>query len=93
MLTAGLDHLTGHGITCKNPADPDLPIVGAEIAVARALTDLADQLNALANTEIGAWTPVGGVIVLPDATSLTSPFTDDEQLDAPFDRNDAPALL
>ena len=45
--------------------DPDIPAIGAEVAVARALTDLAGQLSAPATTEIQRWTSDGDVIVLP----------------------------
>jgi hypothetical protein len=76
VLTAGLDHLTGHGIAIKNPADPDLPAVGAEIAVARALDDLAGQLRTLAETEIKTWAPADGTIRLPNPARLSDPYAE-----------------
>jgi hypothetical protein len=85
VLTAGLDHLAGHGIATKNPADADLPAVGAELAVARALSDLADQLQALAGTEIEAWIPTNATIRLPDPARLTDPFAGDPAEPAPCD--------
>ena len=48
VLTAGLDHLRGHGQARKNPSDPDVPVIGVELAAARALDDLARQLADLA---------------------------------------------
>ena len=76
VLTAGLDHLSGHGTAIKNPADPDLPAVGAEIAVARALDDLAEQLRALAAAEIETWQQADGTIRLPNPAQLCDPYTD-----------------
>jgi hypothetical protein len=35
---------TGSGRARRNPADPDVPIVGEELATARALSDLAHKL-------------------------------------------------
>ena len=54
-LTAGLDHLTGCGDTRKHPSDPHVPEVAAEVAAARALTDLAEQLQQLAGDRMQAW--------------------------------------
>lgn len=36
--------LIGTGLAHRNPADLDIPSIGDELAVARALTDLADRL-------------------------------------------------
>jgi hypothetical protein len=36
--------LTGTGLARRNPRDTDVPGIGDELAVARALTDLAHQL-------------------------------------------------
>jgi Rv2632c-like len=35
---------TGFGRARRNPADPDLPMVGEELAAARALSDLTHKL-------------------------------------------------
>ncbi|RFU20434.1 DUF1876 domain-containing protein [Geodermatophilus marinus] len=40
----GDDRLVGVGFARLNPADPDVPEIGDEIAVARALSDLARRL-------------------------------------------------
>lgn len=37
-------HHTGTGIARRNPADTDVPEIGDELAVARALADLSHQL-------------------------------------------------
>ncbi|MGE5292974.1 MAG: dsRBD fold-containing protein [Micromonosporaceae bacterium] len=51
------DHqLSGSGTARRNPADPDVTEIGEEIAVARALSDLAHKLLAAAATEIEAVT-------------------------------------
>lgn len=36
--------LTGVGLSRRNPVDHDVPAIGDELAVARALADLANQL-------------------------------------------------
>jgi len=38
------NHVVGTGRAKVNPADPDVPEIGDEIAVARALTDLGHRL-------------------------------------------------
>jgi hypothetical protein len=43
----------GVGTARLNPADHDVPEIGDELAVARALTDLGDQLLAAAAADIG----------------------------------------
>ena len=40
----GDEHLVGHGRARLNPADQGVEKIGAEIAVARALSDLAHKL-------------------------------------------------
>jgi hypothetical protein len=35
---------TGRGRARRNPADPELPVVGEELAAARALSDLSHKL-------------------------------------------------
>lgn len=43
---------TGRGRARRNPRDPNVPVVGEELATARALADLAHQLLAAAADEI-----------------------------------------
>jgi Rv2632c-like len=54
-LTAGLDHLVGSGVAAKNPADPNVADVAAEVAAARAVADLSQQLLVLADARIAEW--------------------------------------
>lgn len=44
MLALGDRRLGGWGRSRRNPADPDVPRVGEELAAARALSDLAHAL-------------------------------------------------
>ena len=67
VLSAGLDHLAGHGETRKHPNDPNLPEVAAQVAAGRALVDLASQLQRLADAASQAWDD-GDVFVLPPST-------------------------
>ncbi|MDA8368645.1 MAG: DUF1876 domain-containing protein [Nocardiopsaceae bacterium] len=58
---AGLDTedgsaLRGRGMARKNPADDDVPEIGDELAVARALADLARQLRQAAAEDIAEHT-------------------------------------
>lgn len=46
------DHLSGRGKARRNPADPNVTRIGEEIAVARALSDLAHKLLSTAASEI-----------------------------------------
>jgi hypothetical protein len=64
VLSAGLDHLAGHGDTRKHPNDPNLPEVAAQIAAGRALHDLASQLHHLADAQLQAWDDAE-VLLLP----------------------------
>jgi hypothetical protein len=48
----GLVGLVGVGLARLNPADPDMPEIGDELAVARALSDLSHQLLAAAAGDI-----------------------------------------
>lgn len=50
------DHLSGHGRARRNPADSEVTEIGEEIAVARALSDLAHKLLDTAATSIEAVT-------------------------------------
>lgn len=43
-LRTGETELTGHGVARRNPRDSDVPEIGDELAVARALSDLANLL-------------------------------------------------
>ncbi|HEX9681478.1 MAG TPA: DUF1876 domain-containing protein [Acidimicrobiales bacterium] len=45
-VTMGIDHdqFSAWGRARRNPSDPDRPVIGDELAVARALNDLAHQL-------------------------------------------------
>lgn len=55
MLHAGDIELAGSGRARRNPHDPARPRVGEELAVARALSDLAHRLLDAAATEIEAF--------------------------------------
>ncbi len=43
-LRAGEREFSGWGRARRNPSDPDVPVVGEELAASRALTDLAHHL-------------------------------------------------
>ena len=47
--------LQGWGRARRNPADPEMPAVGEEIAAARALSDLAHHLLEQAAHRIESW--------------------------------------
>ena len=49
------DHFESTGKARRNPADPPVPLVGEELAVARALQDLSTQLIDAAQTKIEAF--------------------------------------
>ncbi|MGC5015729.1 dsRBD fold-containing protein [Streptosporangium sp. DT93] len=44
LSTEDRTHLAGAGHACRNPADPQVPEIGDELAAARALADLAGRL-------------------------------------------------
>jgi len=44
LLTVGDNRLHAWGRSRRNPSDPDVPRIGEEVAVARALSHLAHQL-------------------------------------------------
>lgn len=46
------EHLTGVGLARLNPADPDVPQIGDELAVARALSELTHRLFEATATDI-----------------------------------------
>jgi hypothetical protein len=56
--------LTGLGIARLNPRDTDVPEIGDELAVARALSDLAHQLLEAAAGDIESVTHQRGAISL-----------------------------
>jgi len=54
-LTGGYEEVRGWGRARRNPADPDMPAVGEEIAAARALHDLGHHLIEQAAHSIEQW--------------------------------------
>jgi len=52
LVISGGDQLVGHGQARRNPADREVTRIGAQIAAARALSDLAGQLLHAAATAI-----------------------------------------
>jgi hypothetical protein len=55
VLSGGPDELRGWGRSRRNPADPDLPPIGEEVAAARALADLSHHLLDQAAHRIESW--------------------------------------
>jgi Domain of unknown function (DUF1876) len=55
VLAAGDLRLGGWGRAKRNPADPEVPKVGEELATARALNDLSHKLLETAAHEIEAF--------------------------------------
>lgn len=55
FLSAGAMELRGWGRSRRNPVDPDVPVVGEEIAAARAMHDIADKLLERATMLIEDW--------------------------------------
>lgn len=53
LHTPESDRLVGTGLARLNPTDHDVPEIGDELAVARALADLSDHLLRDATTDIG----------------------------------------
>ncbi|MFF5342262.1 DUF1876 domain-containing protein [Streptomyces althioticus] len=51
-LRTGTATLTGHGAAHRNPADPDVPEIGDELAAGRALRDLGQQLLDIAERDV-----------------------------------------
>jgi hypothetical protein len=39
------DHFEARGRARRNPVDPSRPVIGEELAIARALAQLEDQIN------------------------------------------------
>lgn len=56
-LDTGDRSMSGHGHSRRNPADPMVPQIGEELAAARALHDLANQLTEDARGMIEGFTP------------------------------------
>jgi hypothetical protein len=54
-LEIGMDRLVGKGHAQRNPSDPDVPKVGEELAMARALLVLARTLNDKADVDVEAF--------------------------------------
>jgi len=52
LVMPGGDRLAGHGQARRNPADREVARIGAQLAAARALSDLAGQLVHAAATAI-----------------------------------------
>jgi len=52
ILDVGGHHHHGWGRAVRNPSDADIPLVGEEIAAARALIRLAHQLLGAAESDI-----------------------------------------
>ncbi|MGZ4268787.1 MAG: dsRBD fold-containing protein [Solirubrobacteraceae bacterium] len=44
LLELGGEHFHGYGQARRAPADPSVPVVGEELAAARALSDLSHKL-------------------------------------------------
>ncbi|MGY1590848.1 DUF1876 domain-containing protein [Geodermatophilus sp. SYSU D00708] len=52
LQTGDTDRLTGVGLARLDPADRDVPVIGDEIAVARALSDLSHRLLQTATEDV-----------------------------------------
>ncbi len=52
LSTRDTKKLTGTGRARRNPADRDVPEIGDEYAVSRALADLADRLSGAATEDV-----------------------------------------
>ena len=56
LVMSGGAYLTGHGTARRNPADENVTKIGEELAVARALSELAHKLLHVAAADIEAVT-------------------------------------
>lgn len=56
LLASHHADLTGHGSARRNPADQNVTKIGEELAVARALSDLAHRLLHVATADVEAVT-------------------------------------
>jgi len=54
VMASTLGELTGSGAARRHPDDPHVPLIGEELAIARALGSLAEQLEAAAYGSIAA---------------------------------------
>lgn len=54
-LIVGDDKFAGAGKARRNPADPDMPKIGDELAIARALVALAQELGKKIDEGVGAY--------------------------------------
>ncbi|CAL9373522.1 DUF1876 domain-containing protein [Streptomyces pilosus] len=52
VIDTGTAVLTGRGAARRNPADPDVPEIGDELAAGRALQDLGRQLVDIAERDV-----------------------------------------
>lgn len=52
LFSGGEEHTTGDGRARRNPIDPEVAEIGDELAVARALADLAGRLYGAADRDI-----------------------------------------
>ncbi|NKZ03763.1 DUF1876 domain-containing protein [Actinomadura latina] len=52
LFSGGEEHATGDGRARRNPVDPEVAEIGDELAVARALADLAGRLHGAADKDI-----------------------------------------
>lgn len=53
-LDTGANTLTGEGLARRHPADPEVPEIGDELAVGRALIELGERLVHAASEDIAA---------------------------------------
>jgi len=54
LHTGLMTHVEGRGVTLRSPNDLDIPEIGDEVAAARALHQLADELLRIAAGDIEA---------------------------------------
>jgi hypothetical protein len=52
LFTGGGKKPVGYGRARRNPVDREVPEIGEELAVSRALADLADRLHGVAGEDI-----------------------------------------
>ena len=55
VLDTSANRLTGEGLARRHPADPDVPEIGDELAVGRALIELGERLVQAASEDIAAF--------------------------------------
>ncbi len=56
LFSGGDEHTAGDGRARRNPVDPEVAEIGDELAVARALADLAGRLHGTADEDIARLT-------------------------------------